>query len=253
METDLILLLVGGVVGAMNAIAGGGMLVGLPVMIATGIPPITASATGVIVTSPGQLASAIGYWKYLRKVPLVYVWLLVPIVIGAAAGSLLLRGTSPSYFAELLPVLVLFGVGLFAFQPLMHFHLHKHLKGRAKSNKPIYLLALAVLPVSFYGGYFGAGFGFLMLAFLSFTKLPDVHMMNAMKNVSAVFLSVTSMVCLFGSQLIDWRIGALMAIGSIIGGYGGARYAQKVSSHWLRAVIIIIGLTAVMYLGYRTY
>ena len=253
MENNVILLLVGVVVGVMNAVAGGGMLVGLPIMIALGIPPITASATGVIITAPGQLASAVGYWSYLRRVPLRYAWLLVPVVVGAAAGSITLRGTEPGYFAELVPVLVLFGIGLFAFQPLMHFHLHKLIKGRARSNWPLFLLGLALLPVSYYGGFFGAGFGFLMLAFLSFTSIHDTHMMNAMKNVSAVFLAVTSMICLYGSHILDWRIGAVMAVGSVVGGYGGARFAQKVSSHWLRIGIIIVGLAAVAYLGYCTY
>lgn len=253
MEKEITLLFTGIVVGAMNAIAGGGMLVGLPIMIALGIPPITASATGVLVTSPGQLASAVGYRKYLHYIPRRYAWLLVPVVIGAAAGSFVLRGTSPEHFAELVPVLVLFGVGLFAFQPLMHFHLRRDLKGRAKSNWPFIFLAVTLLPVSFYGGYFGAGFGFLMLAFLSFANLHDTHTMNAMKNISAVFLAVTSMVCLAGTQLIDWRLGALMAVGSVIGGYFGARFAQRVSSHWLRIAIIAIGLLAVVYLAYCTY
>lgn len=241
---------VGIVVGAMNAIAGGGMLVGLPVMIALGMPPISASATGVLVTSPGQVASAFGYRAFLRRVPRRYLWLLIPVVVGSAAGSLVLRNTNPEHFAELVPVLVLFGVALFAFQPLMHFHLKKDLKGSTKSRLRLLLLAIALLPVSFYGGYFGAGFGFLMLAFLSFTNLHHTHTMNAMKNISAVFLAVTTMVCLTGTDLIDWRLGALMAVGSVIGGYGGARFAQRISGHWLRAAIIGIGVSAVIYLAY---
>lgn len=253
MEHEIILFFVGIIVGVMNAIAGGGMLLGFPIMVALGMPPIVANATGALVTSPGQLASAIGYANYLRKVPLRYAWLLVPVVIGAAAGALTLRNTPHEYFAQLVPVLVLFGIGLFAFQPLMHFHLHRHIKKGSRTNWPIIILGFAILPVSFYGGFFGAGYGFMMLAFLSFTSLRDTHMMNAMKNVSAIFMSVTVMVCLFGANLIDWRIGAIMAVGSIIGGYYGAHYAQKVSSHRLRIAIIVIGLLAVAYLGYSAY
>lgn len=252
MENEIILLLIGIVVGAANAIAGGGMLLGLPMMIAIGIPPIIASATGVLVTSPGQLASAVAYWKYLSRVPIRYAWLLVPVVIGSAVGSILLRHTSPEHFARLVPILMFFGVALFAVQPLIHLHLHRHIKRRAKSYRPLIILGLAILPVSFYGGYFGAGFGFLMLASLSFTNLTDTHMMNSMKNVSAVFLSITSLFCLFGSYLIDWKIGGLMAVGSVIGGYFGARWALRIPGQWLRAGIIAAGLLAVFYLGYFT-
>jgi uncharacterized membrane protein YfcA len=253
MEKGIVLLLAGFVVGVMNAIAGGGMLVGFPVLVALGIPPLVANATGSIITAPGQLASAIGYWRYLRKIPLRYAWLLIPVVLGAASGATALRYTPAGDFARIVPALVLFGVILFAFQPLMHFHLHKHLQGRYKTIFPLLILGLAILPLGFYGGYFGAGYGFMMLAFLGFTSLRDTHMMNAMKNVSAIFLSTTTIICLLCTHLIDWRTGSIMAVGTVTGGFIGARSAQKVSSHWLRIGIIIIGLLAVAYLGFHEY
>jgi len=257
MEKDIILLLSGFIVGAMNAIAGGGMLVGFPVLVALGIPPITASATGTVITTPGQIASAIGYWKYLRKVPIRYAQLLVPTVIGAILGALTLRNTSPHDFARMVPALVLFGVVLFAFQPLLHLHLHRHLKGslkgRTKKALPLVILGLPMIPICFYGGYFGAGYGFLMLAFLGFTSLPDTHMINAMKNVSAIFVSTTSMICIYSAHLIDWRVGLIAAIGAAAGGFLGARGAQRMSSHWLRIAIICIGLAAVVYLALQQY
>lgn len=253
MEKDIVLLLAGFIVGAMNAIAGGGMLIGFPVMVALGIPPLIANATGSVVSAPGQLSSAFGYRKYLRKVPHMYLWLIPPMVVGAAVGAFTLRHTSAHNFEKMVPALVLFGVALFAFQPLMHFHLHRHIKGRAKTHLPVLLLGLAMLPLSFYGGYFGAGYGFLMLAFLGFTNLHDTHMINGMKNVSAIFVSGTAIVCLFSAHIIDWRTGLIMAVGSFTGGWIGSRSAQKVSGHWLRIIIITIGLCAVIYLGLKQY
>lgn len=253
MEKDIVLLLAGFVVGAMNAIAGGGMLVGFPVLIALGLPPLVANATGNVVTWPGQLSSALGYRKYLRKVPRVYLWLILPIVIGATIGALTLRTTPAHDFEKMVPGLVLFGVALFAFQPLMHFHLHRYIRGRAQTMLPVVLLGLAMIPLSFYGGYFGAGYGFMMLAFLGFTNLHDTHMINGMKNISAIFVSGTSMVCLYSSHLIDWRTGLVMAVGSVTGGWVGSRSAQKISSHWLRVIIVVIGLCAVVYLARKQY
>jgi hypothetical protein len=243
----------GFIVGGMNAIAGGGMLVGFPVLVALGLPPLLANATGSVITSPGQLASAIGYRNYLKRVPWRYAILLLPCFIGAVAGALTLRHTAAEHFARLVPVLVLFGVMFFALQPYLHFHLHRHIHTKSRAIMPLVLLSLALVPLSFYGGYFGPGFGFLMLAFLGFTNLRDTHMMNAMKNISAIVISVTSMVCLFSTHLIQWHTGLIMAVGAVVGGYVGARSAQKVSSHWLRIVIICIGLSAAVYLGVRTY
>jgi len=253
MEKDIALLLAGFMVGAMNAIAGGGMLVGFPTLVALGLPPLLANATSGVVTLPGQVASALGYRKHLRRVPLRYAWLLVPTVIGAVAGSITLRYTSAHDFARLVPLLVLFGVMLFTFQPLLHFHLHSNVTGHRRGWLPLVLLGLAMLPLSFYGGYFGAGYGFMMLAFLGLTNLQDTHMMNAMKNVAATFVSAASIVCLYGAHLIQWRMGLIMAVGSTLGGYIGARSAQRVSGHYLRIVIIIIGMIAVIWLGAREY
>jgi uncharacterized membrane protein YfcA len=253
MEKDIILLAAGFVVGAMNAIAGGGMLVGFPVLVALGIPPLLANATSPIVAMPGQVASAIGYRKFVRRIPRRYALLLIPSVLGAAAGSLTLRHTPAHDFAHIVPLLVLFGVCLFTFQPLLHFHLHTHVTERSKKWLPLALIALAVLPLSFYGGYFGAGYGFMMLAFLGLTNLQDTHMMNCMKNIAATFVSATSIVCLYSAHLIQWRTGLIMAVGSVTGGYLGARGAQKVSGHWLRIAIIIIGMAAVVCLGVREY
>lgn len=253
MEKDIILLLAGFVVGTMNAIAGGGMLVGFPVLVALGLPPLVANATGAIVTAPGQLSSAYGYRNYLKRVHKRYALLLIPITLGAAVGATALRHTPAEHFAKMVPVLVLFGVLLFAFQPFLHFHLHRHVSRRFRRIKPLIWMGLGLLPIAFYGGYFGAGYGFLMLAFLGFTNMQDSHMMNAMKNVSAVVLSSVSMLCLIGSGLIDWRHGLIMAVGATCGGYIGARSAQKVSSHWLRVAIIAIGLVAVTYLAICEY
>jgi uncharacterized protein len=251
--TELIIIATGLVVGLMNAVAGGGMLVGFPILIALGIPPLVANASSAIITGPGQLASAWGYRNYLKRVPWKFALLLIPLVVGAAIGTVVLRNTSADDFASVVPLLVLFGVALFAFQPLLHFHLRQHLRGKHRTLTPLFLIGLALLPVSIYGGYFGAGFGFILLAFLGFAHLPDIHMINAMKNVGGVALSATVIVFLFSSGLIDWRIGLLGASGAVIGGYAGARFSQRLSSHWLRIIVITIGLSAVVYLFLQRY
>jgi uncharacterized membrane protein YfcA len=257
MLTDLFLCGVGLVTGAMNAIAGGGMLIGFPAMLAVGLSPLVANVTANIVVLPGQLSSAYGYRRYLRRVPKYYAWLLVPCVIGGIIGATILRHTSSTQFEKLVPGLILFAVILFAAQPFLHFHLQKHMrmntKARKKSHAVIFLIALALLPTATYGGYFGAGLGFIMLAFLGFTSLHDVHQMNAMKNIAAAVITGMSIVVLFSTHLIDWPHGLSMAVGSTIGGYFGAILAQKIPSHVVRILVIIIGLTAAVYLGLRTY
>lgn len=254
---DIILFLVGLVVGAMNAIAGGGMLLGFPVLLAIGMSPIVADATSNIIVLPGNISSAFGYRRLLRKVPRQYLLLLIPAAIGATAGALILRHTSSNSFQKIIPGLILLAVGLFAFQPLLYDQLHRHLHGpkrQRQSLKPLLTVGLALLPLAVYGGYYGAGFGFIMLAFLGFTGLHDhIHRINALKNVITVCIAGASLACLYSSHLIDWHHGLVMGAGNLIGGYYGAVGAQKVPSHALRIVVIIIGLGTAAYLGLRSY
>src|SRR4051812_28877478 len=103
MLKDILLLFAGFIVGTMNAIAGGGMLVGFPVLLAYGLSALTANATGAVVVLPGQITSAFGYREYLRKTPRKYAWLLIPCVVGALIGAFALRHTPGDTFAEFVP------------------------------------------------------------------------------------------------------------------------------------------------------
>lgn len=253
MEKDILLVLAGFVVGAMNAIAGGGMLLGFPALLTYGLSALVANGTGNVVVLPGQLAAAWGYRKYLRKTPWKYAWLLVPWLVGAIAGALLLRHTPGNKFAEYVPGLILFAVLLFAFQPFLHAYLHKHMRTRSKRVKPLVIIGIALLPVALYAGYFGPGVGFIMLAFLGFTKIHDAHQMNAMKNVAAAVSCVACIAILANGSFINWHAGLVMAVGSTIGGYSGARFAQKISSHSIRVIVIVIGLVTTVYLGLKQY
>jgi hypothetical protein len=250
---DIILFAVGVLVGGMNAIAGGGMLIGFPVLLAFGLSPIAANVTSNVVVMPGGLSSAYSYRKYLRKIRRRYLLLLVPCVIGGAIGAVILRNTSSDQFQQIVPALVGFAVILFAFQPILHFHLHRHIHGKRKDLKSLFMIALALLPVAIYGGYFGAGFGFIMLAFLGFTKLHEIHRMTGLKNLATVCIASTSLLCLYSTHLINWHYGLIMGAGGVVGGYYGALLTQKVSSHTLRIAVIIIGVGTAAYLGLRSY
>jgi len=253
MAHDIILFAVGILVGAMNAIAGGGMLIGFPVLLAFGMSPLVANVTSSVMILPGSVSSAYGYRKYLGKLHPRYLILLIPCIVGSALGALILRNTSSDRFQQIVPALVIFAVVLFTFQPLLHFHLHRHIRNKRKSLRPLLLIAIAFFPVAIYGGYFGAGLGFIMLAFLGFTKVHEIHQMNGVKNVASACIGLTSLACLFSSGLINWHYGLVMAAGSIIGGYCGAVLAQRVSSLIVRLIVIVLGISTAIYLGLRTY
>jgi uncharacterized membrane protein YfcA len=251
MATDILLFCTGIVIGGMNAIAGGGGLVGFPVLLSVGLPALTADATSFIAVLPGQISSAIGYRRFLRRVPKVYALLLIPAAIGAAMGAQLLKHTSFAGFEKIVPFLILLSVIIFALQPLMHFHLMRHLRSRHKSAVKLILLGAAVLVMTVYGGYFGVGLGFAILALLGFTSLHEIHMLNGMKNVMAIVVVSVAILSIYSAHIISWKHGLVMGAGNLLGGYAGSRLAQKVPSHLIRLVVIAIGLVTASYLALR--
>jgi len=250
---DILLFLVGIAVGATNSIAGGGVLLAFPVFLALGLSPIVANVTCNIVAVPGCFSSAYGYRKYLRKMHRRYLVLLVPCIAGSATGAFILSHTTGAKFQQIVPALVGCAVILFAFQPLLHAHLRGHIHGRRKDLKSLGIIAVALIPAAIYGGYFGAGFGFIMLAFLGFTKLHEIHRMNGLKNLAAGCITLTSATVLYSHHLINWRFGLVTAAGCTLGGYYGSVFSQKVSSHAIRVFVIVIGVGTAAYLAFRSY
>lgn len=227
--------------GMVNSVAGGGILVVFPALLAAGMPPVTANATSHLISWPGALSSAFGYRKHLKKLPRKYALLLLPCVVGAAIGAYLLAHTDNSEFAKMVPWLVLVAVSLFIVQPFLHKRFEKNLA--VHRTAPLVLVGVALLPMAIYGGYFGAGLGFIMLAFLSFTRLKNVHQINGLKNITTAAITLVCTIYFTAVGLIDWQYAPVMIAGSLIGGYVGARWALRVNPRLLHGLIIILGLS----------
>lgn len=238
--TDSILFIAGILAGIVNAIAGGGVLFVFGAFLYAGLSPLTAAMSTSVTTWPGALTAVYGYKKDIRKVKKKYFLLVVPAILGASLGSWLLVKTPGATFESIVPWLVLASVALFAFQPQLHRHIHKPAHLRIKSPF-IGLLGLLLL-TALYGGYFGAGFGFIVLALLGFTHLKNVYQINGMKNLIAacISLSCMSIFALFGD--IAWNYVLIPTIGAIIGGFIGAKLAHHLSPHITRVVVIGIGV-----------
>lgn len=242
MQHILLLLITGLIGGAINAIAGGGGIIMYPALLAAGLPPLIANTTSSLVVFPGSLTSAIGYRKELKKVPRVYMWLLLPCFIGALIGSYILIHTPPSTFERLAPWLVLSAVLLLALQSRIHHWLSRQAKRRKMHWHTLPLICGLTFPLAIYGGYFGVGFGLMMLAFLGFTSLTNIYQMNGIKNLCSVTMSLVATIYFAHYGLINWPAGLVMAGGTTVGGLVGSKLSQKVSAHLVHNLTVAIGL-----------
>jgi uncharacterized membrane protein YfcA len=240
--------LAGTFAGAVNSVAGGGSLISFPALVAFGLPAIAANATNTAAVWPGSLSSAIAYSRDIKPDRQLLLTLLFPSLAGGLLGAIVLVITPPALFNRVVPFLVLFATLLFASRDVVD-----RLIKRGNEEQPISLLGriwgfLFQLFVATYGGYFGAGIGILMLGSFSIMGMRDIHKMNGVKTIIATLINVIAFIYFALRGLVDWPIAAVMAVGTVAGGFAGARLARRIDQRLLRIFIILVGLAVSVWL-----
>jgi len=226
--------------GVLNAIAGGGTFLTFPALVWAGVPPIAANATSAFAVSPGYLGSTLGFRAELAALPRALLAREVGLsALGGVAGALLLLVTPAKVFAGVVPWLLLLATVLFAAGPrLARWAGGAHgSAGWARWRLP------GLLAVAVYGGYFNGGLGILLMALYLLVGEQRLHTVNALKNLNSFVLSVVSVAAFALGGAIVWRQGLLMAVFATLGGLAGARLARRLPATWVRAIVIVTGLT----------
>ncbi|HYB52702.1 MAG TPA: sulfite exporter TauE/SafE family protein [Thermoanaerobaculia bacterium] len=227
--------------GVMNAMAGGGTILTFPTLLLLGEPAITANATSTVALWPGAAASLYGYRREVREHRDWLARLFLPSLLGGALGAVLLLRTPPRTFERLAPFLVLFATLLFAVQGAVSRWSGSASDGRRAPARQA-AAWLFQFGVSVYGGYFGAGIGILMLAVLGFLGLSDIHAANGLKNFFAMCINGVAAAYFIVRGAVDWPVVLVLVIGSIAGGYAGARFARSIGREKARAAVVVIGV-----------
>ena len=233
--------------GVMNSVAGGGTLLTFPALVAAGLSPLAANATSTVALLPAALSSMLGYRDELGGARRWAATLTAPSLVGGGLGALLLLNTTNATFERVVPWLILGATALFLLQrPLLRRARGGDARpgesGEAGSRGPSRAVHPLQLMVGVYGGYFGAGVGILTLAVLGFLGLSNIHRMNGLKNWSGFCMNAVAATTFALSGIVDWPVALSMAIGSVVGGYLGARGAQRLPQALVRWAVAGIGI-----------
>jgi uncharacterized protein len=231
--------------GMQNALAGGGSFITFPALLFAGLDPRAANISSTVALFPGQVAMC---WSGRRAASgvqgLTLSALIVISLAGGTAGALLLLATPASFFARLVPWLVLFATLVFALgQPI-----RRRLPAGAHLSPAI--LAAIQSAIAVYGGYFGGGIGFLMLAALTLAG-QSIRMAATTKNLLATVMNAAAFVVFCVSGDVHWAPALAMAIGSVAGGFFGSWLLLRAPEKLLRGTIIVIGAALTLWLFLR--
>ena len=241
------------VAGALNAVAGGGSFISFPALLFTAMPPINANATNTAALWPGTVASTGAYRRELTgEIRELLAPLVAASLLGGWLGAGLLLRTRQMTFMRLVPWLLLVATLLFASSGRASAWIRAHSIRLTGSTR----LAMAggvllQLLIAVYIGFFGAGVGILVLAMLALMGVQNIHAMNGMRVLLVSVANAVAIIAFILAKVIVWPQALLMLVGAMLGGYGGAYFAQKMDPRRVRQFVIFLGLAMSAYFFIR--
>jgi uncharacterized protein len=246
-EKELFVAATAFIASMMNATAGGGSFLSFPVLLAIGMPPVTANATNNFAMWMGNITTVGGSRCDLDIPRSTLIKLLFVSLTGGVVGALLLLHTRNAVFALVVPFLLLGATVVYIFGPAI--------TRRAKSLDLARLESVPALIAQFiiaiYGGFFGAAQGILTLALLNVLGLHDTRKAASLKNVLVLASNGIACVPYIIARIIDWPTALIMGVGALCGGYIGSCLVRRIPGPFMRWVIIAIASSVTVFLFWK--
>ncbi|MGH7912934.1 MAG: sulfite exporter TauE/SafE family protein [Candidatus Dormibacteraceae bacterium] len=234
--------------GGINTVVGSGTLITFPTLVAFGYGPVTANVSNDIGLVAGGVSGTFGYRRELQGARRLVLRLLPASLLGSIAGAVLLIKLPPSAFAKIVPALIAVGVLLVIVGPWLQ---RRAAAAHTELDSPLrrLILVVGVFGAGIYGGYFGAAQGVLLIGLMNVLLPDDLRRITGIKNVLSTTVNAVSAVTflVIARDRIDWWIVLLIAVGSFVGGVLGARVGRRLPPWILRAVIVVIGVLAIVH------
>jgi uncharacterized membrane protein YfcA len=246
----MILIALAGVgAGAINAVVGSGTLITFPTLVALGYPPVVSTMSNAVGLVAGGVSGTWGYRQELRGQWNRLRWQIPASLVGAGVGAWLLLHLPEKVFTQVVPVLLILALILVLIGPRIQAWARKRAEDAGRSAEHVTpgrmaALVFGTFAVGIYGGYFTAAQGILLIGMMGMMLPESMQRMNAAKNLLSLVVNIVaaSAYTLVAFDRISWAAAGLIAIGSLIGGWLGARYGRRLSPGALRAIIVVVGL-----------
>jgi uncharacterized membrane protein YfcA len=243
---EIVVLLAAGTLGGIfSTVVAIASLVSYPVLLALGVPPLTANMTNtvsLVLTGAGSVA---GSRPELTGEKDRVLRLGAVTAAGGLAGAVTLLLTPASAFTVAVPVLI-GGASVVLF-------LQPRLKNLKPSDTHPMARKLALFAVAGYVGYFGAAAGVLLLIVLSTMIAEPLIRVNAIKNAVSGLANLMAAVCFMAFGSVKWSFVPALAAGFLLGGWLGPKIARRVPAEALRVTVCLCGIGLAIRLGISAY
>jgi len=234
--TLLALFMLALVAGAIDAMAGGGGLLTVPGLLATGMDPISALGTNKLQGCFGTAAATFRFWRHKRLVLSEHLVGIGATLAGALAGAVAVFFISPHHLRTLIPFLLIAIALWLLCQPRLG-----DVARKARLSPLAYSLTMLPL-IGFYDGFLGPGTGSFYA--LSAVALLGLSLEEATARAKLFnFTSNLAPTLYFALQgKVVWLYAAAMVPGMILGGTLGAHLVLRHGARLVRPMLVVMSL-----------
>lgn len=243
----VILWLAGLLAGFVDSIAGGGGIISLPALLATGMPPHLALGTNKLQGTFGSMTAALNYTRKglvnLQEIPAGVIF----TAAGALAGTLTVQVLSADFLRHVI-LLLLLGVFLYTlFSPDLG-----RLDRRPSLGAPVFY-GCTGLALGFYDGFFGPGTGSFWTIALVMGLGLNLTKATAHTKLFNFTSNVVALAAFFAAQKVVVSAGLLMGAGQMLGAFLGSRLVIRKGTGFVRVFFLMVVAATIIKLGYATY
>ncbi len=227
-----LLILGGGVAGVINAMAGGGSTLTVPLLVLAGVPGNDANGSNRVGILTQNIASAASFHRegvtaYKEAVPV-----LLPVVVGSLVGSLGVSRIADDTFETIFGLLML---------PILVLSLRKPKPRTDGEPWSATTTAVVFFFIGIYGGAVQAGVGLVLLAALTRAGY-DLVKANVIKVLVTLVVTAIALPVFIAQGQVRWGPAIVLAVGLATGGWIGARIAVRGGEKFIRAVMVLATL-----------
>ena len=239
--TFVLLVGAGLIAGVTASVVGGAAVILYPAAVAAGLPPQAAAVTVLVSLMPGIFLAAMADRSQLPPFNRDFISLIVISISGAALGGACLLLTPTRVFTAIVPLLLGFATVIFAYSGKISGYMRKRAAHRGHEIKFNLASLKVLLPVSFYGGYFNAGVGILILGVFSVATGGDYRSANVAKNLVSSLNGLAASLVFIAQGAVHWPPTLALMAGTIMGGLTGSYIARVAPQNLVRVLVIVVG------------
>ena len=231
--TYILVILVGIIAGFINTVAGSGSLLTLPLLMFLGLTPVMANGTNRVGILFQSLISA-GSFRKQKILDLNSTYIMtIPVIIGSLLGAVIAVDLNEQAMENAIGGLLVFMFFVLLLKP------SEWIRNR-EGNPPLpgWMRVIIFFLTGIYGGFIQAGVGFFLLAGLVLGAGYDLVKANAIKALMILLFTIVALTVFIINDQVDFFIGLILASGSMVGAYFGARYSVKWGAGFIRYFLL---------------